>query len=56
MYNEETAKRVTEIGRTSLAEIQAYLEENFIMGAHGQLIPKNPGPDVIIIDHMNKLK
>jgi len=55
-YNKETSKRVTEIGRASLREIMTYLDENFTVGTEGQLIPRNPGPDIVIIDHMSKLK
>ena len=56
MYNKETAKRVTEAGRKTLSEIMIYLDENFTVGTEGQLIPRNPGPDVVIIDHISKLK
>jgi hypothetical protein len=55
-YNEETSKRVTEVGIASLAEIMEHLDKNFTVGTHGRLIPKNPGPDIVIIDHLNLLK
>jgi hypothetical protein len=39
----------------SIDEIRAYVEENFMTDVQGKVIRKNPGPDVIIIDHMNIL-
>jgi len=45
-----------EMEKPSVREIMEYLDKNFTVGTHGQLIPRNPGPDVIIVDHINKLK
>ena len=42
--------------KPTVGEIMVYLDENFTVGSHGQLIPRDPGPDVVIIDHMNKIK
>ena len=42
--------------KPSVREIKTYLDENFTVGTHGRLIPRNPGPDIIIIDHINLLK
>jgi len=40
----------------SLEEIEDYVEKNFTIDAQGKIIRKNPGPDVIIIDHLSLLK
>jgi len=42
--------------KPSVGEIMVWLDENFTVGTEGQLIPRNPGPDIVIIDHMSKLK
>jgi len=55
-YNPKVAKMITEMGRKSLSEIQDHLDKHFTMTTEGRLIPKNPGPDVIIIDHISLLK
>lgn len=42
--------------KTSIDEVRAYVEEKFIVDVQGKLVLKDPGPDVIIIDHMSLLK
>ena len=51
-FNPELAEAITAEGRTTLSEIQAYLDEHF----DEDMKPKIKGPDVIIIDHISKLK
>lgn len=42
--------------KPSVGEIMVYLDENFTVGPNGELKPRNPGPDVIIVDYIDKLK
>ncbi len=42
--------------KPSVGEIMVYLDTHFTVGTEGQLIPRNPGPDIVIVDHISKLK